>query len=109
LIHLYCRKYRNDLQKTGGPKCKTVIFYLGLLLARREGLSEGREKTAPARIGRGWVQRDEAERGRARARRTAARRSDDVLSVAVTYSAWLRERCGASSAVGERRAQHQLL
>jgi hypothetical protein len=41
-IHLYYRKYRNNFQKFGGPKRKTVIFYLGLVLVCREGSASSR-------------------------------------------------------------------
>jgi hypothetical protein len=33
------RKYRNNLQKTGGPKCKMTFFYLEL--AREQGARRG--------------------------------------------------------------------
>jgi hypothetical protein len=54
-IHLYCRKYRNNFQKFGGQKRKTVVFYLELLLVYREGSmsrEQGREVSA-AGDGRG--------------------------------------------------------
>jgi hypothetical protein len=38
---LYCRKYRNNLQKIGGPKCKIIFFYLELVLVCREELGKG--------------------------------------------------------------------
>jgi hypothetical protein len=67
-IHLYCRIYRNNLQKIGGPKCKIIFLYLELLLTHRElnggsgpGLSCSGE--AGARAGRAGRERE--RRGRA--------------------------------------------
>jgi hypothetical protein len=60
-IHLYYRKYRNNFQKFGGPKCKNIFFYLELLLTRRE-LDEGWEVQLGLSAAR-WARGGEARHG----------------------------------------------
>jgi hypothetical protein len=67
-IHLYYRKYRNNFQKFGGPKCKNIFFYLELLLTRRE-LDEGWEVQLGAQCGERWGSGEVGTRWRGSARR----------------------------------------
>jgi hypothetical protein len=51
LIHLYCRKYGNNLQKTRGQNAKLSSSTLGLLLTCR-GLDEGEREQGGSALGR---------------------------------------------------------